>query len=170
MNRAWLIAIIWIICVQCPSSSAVKQSVFCAWNVRERWLADFDSQADLCTHLIYAGGKLDARNLLIKKLNADEKAFLHHLKGYVVKNRAIKVIFSLGGWADSADSSKYARLVGDERNRSRFVNNTVEFIRKYDLDGFMMDWRYPRCWQKDCTQGNVSETQYYTELMQVGKH
>lgn len=67
------------------------------------------------------------------------------------KKDGVKVLLGLGGWNDSADD-KYSRLVASKKDRSKFIEHLIEFIKKFDFDGIDLNWEYPKCWQvsKDC--------------------
>ena len=49
--------------------------------------------------------------------------------------------FVLSGFTEG--SNKYSDMVQSEASRKIFVASVVEFIKKYDLDGFDFDWEYP---------------------------
>ncbi|HEU5146653.1 MAG TPA: glycosyl hydrolase family 18 protein [Chryseosolibacter sp.] len=95
------------------------------------------------THINFAfaipaknGGGLDAlRNA--DKLDALVKAaHRHHLK----------VFISIGGWSigdGGGDDSRFHRLAADPQERNYFVQNTMELVRRFDLDGVDVDWEYP---------------------------
>src|SRR5262245_16202055 len=53
-----------------------------------------------------------------------------------------KVLISVGGWNDGNDSA-FVSLAGNSTYRTNFVNNIVNFVNQYDLDGVDIDWEYP---------------------------
>jgi chitinase len=53
---------------------------------------------------------------------------------------------AIGGWNDSA-GEKYSRLANNPTARQKFIDNVIQFIKKYDFDGLDLDWEYPVCWQ-----------------------
>jgi hypothetical protein len=55
-----------------------------------------------------------------------------------------KVLISVGGWmSDSPNPWAFASLAGNSGYRSNFVNNLVNVVNQYGLDGVDIDWEYP---------------------------
>lgn len=52
----------------------------------------------------------------------------------------VKLLVSVGGWTWSGG---FSDAVLTSESRARFVKSAVEFVRRYDLDGFDVDWEYP---------------------------
>jgi len=50
-----------------------------------------------------------------------------------------KVLFSIGGWADSA---YFSPMVADSAARANFVKDCLGFVEKYCIDGIDLDWEY----------------------------
>lgn len=58
----------------------------------------------------------------------------------------IKKIVSLGGWAFSTDLSTYNIMregVSSMANRQTIIDNIIDFLNDYNLDGIDWDWEYP---------------------------
>lgn len=53
-----------------------------------------------------------------------------------------KVLIAIGGWNDGDDSA-FRSLSSNAGYRSNFVNNVVNFVNQYNLDGVDIDWEYP---------------------------
>ena len=70
--------------------------------------------------------------------------------------QGVKVLIAVGGWMDGNDSA-FTTLAANPTTRTAFVNNLVNFVNQYNLDGVDMDWEYPR-------EGN--EPQNFELLMQ----
>ncbi|WP_299312992.1 glycosyl hydrolase family 18 protein [uncultured Aquimarina sp.] len=70
--------------------------------------------------------------------------------------QGVKVLIAVGGWMDGNDSP-FTTLAANPATRTTFINNLVNFVNQYDLDGVDMDWEYPR-------EGN--EPQNFELLMQ----
>lgn len=95
------------------------------------------------THINFAfaipaknGGGLDALR------NADKLADLVE----AAHRNNVKVFISIGGWSigdGGGDDSRFHRLAADAQERNYFVANTMELVRRYDLDGVDVDWEYP---------------------------
>ncbi|MGN9777112.1 glycosyl hydrolase family 18 protein [Micromonospora sp. H33] len=54
----------------------------------------------------------------------------------------VKVSIAIGGWNDGNDSA-FEALAANSGTRGAFVNNVVNFVNQYNLDGVDMDWEYP---------------------------
>jgi len=54
----------------------------------------------------------------------------------------VKVCISVGGW-NNGDDSAFVSLAGNSTYRTAFVNNLVNFVNQYGLDGVDIDWEYP---------------------------
>ena len=106
-----------------------------------------DIDPTICTHIVYGFAVLDFSTLLMKPHDswADiDNDFYGKVVEY--KRYGIKVTIAIGGWNDS-QGDKYSRLVNNPAARKRFIENVVQFIKKYDFDGLDLDWEYPSCWQ-----------------------
>ncbi|NIG53805.1 glycosyl hydrolase family 18 protein [Chitinophaga sp. Cy-1792] len=54
----------------------------------------------------------------------------------------VKVLISVGGW-NNGDDSGFESLAANSSYRTTFVNNMVNFVNQYGLDGVDIDWEYP---------------------------
>ncbi|MHA7056258.1 Ig-like domain-containing protein [Aquimarina sp. M1] len=70
--------------------------------------------------------------------------------------QGVKVLIAVGGWMNGNDSA-FTTLAENPTTRATFIDNLVNFVNQYDLDGVDMDWEYPR-------EGN--EPQNFELLMQ----
>ncbi|GAA1892084.1 glycosyl hydrolase family 18 protein [Asanoa iriomotensis] len=53
-----------------------------------------------------------------------------------------KVLIAIGGWNDGNDSA-FEQMAGNATARNTFVNNVVNLVNQYNLDGVDIDWEYP---------------------------
>ena len=67
-----------------------------------------------------------------------------------------KVLIAIGGWLDG-DDSPFTNLASNATTRRAFIDNVMNFVDQYGLDGVDMDWEYPR-------EGN--EPQLFDQLME----
>lgn len=54
----------------------------------------------------------------------------------------VKVCIAVGGWNDGNDGN-FETLAANPPSRTAFVNNLVDFVNTYNLDGVDIDWEYP---------------------------
>ncbi len=54
----------------------------------------------------------------------------------------VKVLISIGGW-NNGDDSAFRSLASNSTYRANFVNQVMNFINQYGLDGADIDWEYP---------------------------
>ncbi|MGM8227491.1 glycosyl hydrolase family 18 protein [Cellvibrio sp. ARAG 10.3] len=54
----------------------------------------------------------------------------------------VKVLIAVGGWNDGNDSA-FEALAANASTRTAFVNNLINLVEQYNLDGVDMDWEYP---------------------------
>ena len=69
--------------------------------------------------------------------------------------QGVKVLIAIGGW-NNGDDSAFRSLASNAAYRNNFVNNVVNFVNQYHLDGVDIDWEYPDGW----------EVPHYRTLMQ----
>ncbi|MDX1693582.1 MAG: glycosyl hydrolase family 18 protein [Ketobacteraceae bacterium] len=67
----------------------------------------------------------------------------------------VKVLIAVGGW-NNGDDSAFRSLASNAGYRNNFVNQVVNFVNQYNLDGVDIDWEYPDGW----------EVPHYRTLMQ----
>lgn len=53
-----------------------------------------------------------------------------------------KVLIAVGGW-NNGDDGAFESLAGNATYRNTFVNNMINFVNQYGLDGIDIDWEYP---------------------------
>lgn len=63
---------------------------------------------------------------------------LAKLKRY---NPNLKILLSIGGW--NAGSLRFSNMAASPASRLAFARSAQNFVEKYHLDGFDIDWEYP---------------------------
>lgn len=62
------------------------------------------------------------------------------------KLHKVKIFISIGGWSigdGEGDDSRFHKMAETENGRNAFINSTIAFVKKYNLDGVDLDWEYP---------------------------
>lgn len=81
----------------------------------------------------------------------------------VKKNQPhLKVMLAIGGWGEiegkhESFTNEFRRITREEEAAKLYINNLMDFIRKYDLDGVTYDWEFPE----------VQDKPYYHNLLKV---
>jgi chitinase len=57
-------------------------------------------------------------------------------------NNNVKVMIAVGGW-NNGDDSAFENMAANATYRTNFVNNVVNLVNQYGLDGADIDWEYP---------------------------
>ncbi|WP_025763989.1 glycoside hydrolase family 18 protein [Dyadobacter tibetensis] len=96
-------------------------------------------QVEKLTHINYAFVNIVDGKAFLTNEKTDSINFrkLNELK---LKNRELKILISIGGWAWSEN---FSDAVLTDSSRKVFAKTSVDIIRKYDLDGVDIDWEYP---------------------------
>ncbi|KAK0161123.1 hypothetical protein PV327_009635 [Microctonus hyperodae] len=153
------------------SAGATEKKIVCyfgSWSVYRPGNGKFDiSYIDpwRCTHLIYTFVGLSGNN--VKVLDAWQdlaenwgKNGFGRFNALREKNPALKTLVAIGGWKEG--STKYSQMVKTAANREQFAANVVKFVKKYNFDGFDIDWEYP------AQRGGASEdVNNFIELLKV---
>jgi len=90
------------------------------------------------THIIYSFLKIKEDTLTVA--NEKQAQSLRQIVALKEKYPKLKVMVSIGGWGGCAPCSD---LFASEKHRQTFAKTTVEFFKKYKVDGLDLDWEYP---------------------------
>ncbi|MGR3810424.1 glycosyl hydrolase family 18 protein [Jiulongibacter sp. NS-SX5] len=58
----------------------------------------------------------------------------------------VKVFISIGGWGigdGGGNDTRFHKMAETAKGRSTFIKSTMDFVKKYNLDGVDLDWEYP---------------------------
>jgi chitinase len=108
------------------------------------------------------GGGLDALRNWDKLIELEKKAHRNN----------VKVFISIGGWSvgdGGGDDSRFHRLAASQEERNHFVSNTMELVRRYNLDGVDMDWEYPDIENRSAEDNVLLMKQLADSLHTAGK-
>ncbi|KAL3288168.1 hypothetical protein HHI36_002619 [Cryptolaemus montrouzieri] len=134
-----------------PSHNKVVVCYLGTWSVYRPERGSFTIEhldPNLCTHIIYSFVGLDVLEDSPKPLDPWQDLTENYGKGgfqRITKLRNshphVKVTVAIGGWNEG--STNYSHMVSDEKRRRRFVQNALNFIKKYNFDGLDLDWEFP---------------------------
>jgi len=98
---------------------------------------------NVCTHLIYSfiGLNYDGSIKILDYWNEIEQDALGRFSRLKNQNPNVKLMISIGGWSEGSDV--FSQVTDNPGLRGRFVQESVDFMYKYNLDGFDVDWEYP---------------------------
>ncbi|RKR87813.1 GH18 family chitinase [Micromonospora pisi] len=121
------------------SQAAVLPNGFKSVGYMPSWAGNVTTiQYSKLTHINYAfvlpnsNGSLQA---------VDQPGKLQQLVSLGHQNN-VKVLIAVGGWNDGNDSA-FEALAANSGTRTTFVNNMINFVNQYGLDGVDIDWEYP---------------------------
>nr|KAG5695818.1 hypothetical protein BaRGS_013416 [Batillaria attramentaria] len=119
-----------------------------------------DIDTSLCTHLVFNYAELDPSGIHIVPHGNTDPAMYLELTGLKQQAPELKVLLNVGGWA--MRSEEFSALVSSESNMQTFASGAIEFLRKYNFDGLVIDWEYPE------TRGSQAGDKHrFTRLLQV---
>ncbi|XP_036356047.1 chitinase-3-like protein 1 [Octopus sinensis] len=117
---------------------------------------EFDDShlANLCTHIIYAFCTIDVNNLsIISNDNWSDYDF-HRITSLKRLNPRLKILLSVGGWNKLLN--EFTTVSRSDSNAETFAKKTKDFLKKYNFDGFDIDWEFP-----------TNQKQAYSRLLKI---
>ncbi|KAI9594749.1 glycoside hydrolase [Syncephalis fuscata] len=147
MQRSWFLILFLLVLLPTPSwqdNSAVLSKRASGSGMVVGYYTDWNSQQLPPNKIDYS--KLTHINYAFALINANTNAPTIQTANVLtdlVKNahqHNVRVAISIGGWSGSAP---FSAIAADSSKRSRFIQQTRDFVAKYNLDGVDIDWEYP---------------------------
>jgi len=101
--------------------------------------ADFDRLCKHLTHLIFFSLEMTPKGDIIAMDRLPRPELLSEARGAATRH-GTKLLLCLGG---NGRSGGFSVMVRNSKNRARFVQNLVETLETYQLDGVDYNWEYP---------------------------
>ncbi|SCL26731.1 Chitinase, GH18 family [Micromonospora pallida] len=122
-----------------PAEAAVLPNNFKSVGYMPSWSGNVNTvQYGKITHINYAFVLPNGDGSLRPVENPGKLSSLVSL----AHGNNVKVSIAIGGW-NNGDDSAFEALAANSGTRTAFVNNVVNFVNQYGLDGVDMDWEYP---------------------------
>jgi chitinase len=118
-----------------------------------------DKNNKIVVGYVHAGNKIiEANDISAEKLTHINFAFANIVNGEIAegyetdsanyailnqlkkKNPDLKILVSVGGWSWS---DGFSEIASDVQSRKTFIESSIRFILKHQLDGIDLDWEYP---------------------------
>ncbi|KAI5710770.1 hypothetical protein M8J76_014615 [Diaphorina citri] len=103
-----------------------------------------------CTHLVYAYAGISNSDYHIKSLDKEldtDKNKGHELFKQVTALKTsypdLNIILGVGGFEDQKDKEKYLDLLDKPKDRQKFIDTTVQFLKQYGFTGVDLAWEFP---------------------------
>ncbi|XP_076659481.1 chitinase-3-like protein 1 [Halictus rubicundus] len=105
-----------------------------------------DINPSLCTHMVYtfvgvnADGTIKVLDPWADLPDGGGKNGFNQFVARGKQSPGTKSLIAIGGWIEG---SKFSQVASNPQTRSRLVQNMIEFLQRYNFDGFDVDWEYP---------------------------
>ncbi|KAF2004069.1 glycoside hydrolase family 18 protein [Amniculicola lignicola CBS 123094] len=160
----------------CQSNCAQPVRAKCASTWRQRRIAYYESWADdrecdtfrpedipihALTHINIAFGGVGSDF----KVTIDDSAIISRVVKLKLRNPALQVFLSLGGWTFSDPGptrEAWSNMAATPASRKTFADSVVQTLETYGLDGIDLDWEYPRA---DDRGGKPADYDNYVYLL-----
>jgi chitinase len=120
----------------------------------------------LCTHIIYAFSEMKDNKLVpmekVDHEDGDKGGFFERINNLKKQNPKLRTLLAVGGW--DMGMAAFSAMVKDEKNIKKFVDSSIEYLRKWNFDGLDLDFEYPGI---DWRGSSPEDKQGFTKLCKM---
>ncbi|XP_063242700.1 chitinase-like protein Idgf4 [Bacillus rossius redtenbacheri] len=140
----------------CPLGLATQPQLYCYHDSQAYWrrgsaqfrIRDLEESLEYCDKLVYGFAVVDPTSFQVKPLDSfldsDEgRQHYRHVTNLKRPFPELQVLLSIGGRADTQQSSKYLTLLESAENRTAFISSARAMVRRYGFDGVELAWPFP---------------------------
>lgn len=145
--RSYIIAALAVVLCQAALSAGEYKRVCYVTNWSQyrpgvgRYLPK-DTDAALCTHLVYAFASMEGNRLKPYEWNDDGAGGLYEqLNNLKLYNPSLKTLLAVGGWNFGMELT--TRMLSTAANRKEFIDTSIAYLRERNFDGLDLDYEYP---------------------------
>jgi len=124
-------------CTETTDTQPSDDFALMAYYVPNETFPPDDLPLDQLTHIIFSFSKVIDGEMAFN--NPANDTLLRTLVEQRADHPGLRVMIACGGWG--ADG--FSDMASTPENREQFIQSTIDFIQRYDLDGVDIDWEYP---------------------------
>lgn len=128
-----------------------------------------DIPGELCTHVAYnfVGVNEDTSELVSIKPDFDDvQDGFGRFRDLKKRFPDLKLIMTVGGWTHGG--GPFSKMAASRQSRQIFVASVVEFMERYNLDGFEIVWLWPGAPERDGKKQDKDNFYYLVDDLRHG--
>lgn len=135
--------------VSLEEATPESQKLICYYNLWSQYRSGVgkftpqDIDPELCTHIIVSFIKINDGVLDMKATfeGSEQEGLLEEIKSLTLKNPALKVLVSAGGFS-ATDSEDYVQIGQSKEAQEAFTKSVLEALKEHNLAGFVVNWEF----------------------------